>query len=609
MRCDEMSLKDHCINFEALFNLRTLRNPSIRSVMALAISHEDTEILLKDKNVLQESVLDKYRVAGQISQTALKYVTGLINDAYHYKTTQHQFTIPELCLLTDSFILTRLEQYYKNKVNERGIALPTTIDVDQIASGWCPEVDDVKNLEHWNKEATDSPFTSSITGVLREGDIVKISLGVHIDGYTSQVSHTMVIYPLDATTQPVKPAGQLLGGKADAIAAAHIAMETTVALLACALTPEKLPVSLTSGNGQVTGQLIRLVVDTIARSYNCAVVPSSRVRRIRRFLAGQNEGIVAEREYKGVVWTESHQEAQLLANTEVKDLVMVDRSKGLPAVASAVPVDDFVVNAGEVYLIDLKMAPLDQLTKKGLVTLETVDSFSGKSHKNNQLIARSGSFVRDFAQSHILKLKTSRQLLSKIDRQGVYPFKLSHLSSNFPLSSDEEFDNLKNELKSFRLGMSEISNNYLCVETPIQVAKWVPWDHILKSTNPNGNLSYDASATLTLPGHELPLPKLGISALKLKSLIKSSRECVNLAVARECNTVILCGSDVSSNERPELLRLTGGSKTCQPSWIHSTHELDGEDATVQGIFQLAALAKDKRFGLLLRETQPMKQNV
>ncbi|CCH61484.1 hypothetical protein TBLA_0E04300 [Henningerozyma blattae CBS 6284] len=580
--------------------------------MDLAVSHEDTQILLKDKNVLQESVIDKYRTAGSIAQTALKHATDLINNSYHYKTTDIPLTIAEICLLTDSFIIRRLEQFYKNKVNERGIAIPTSIDIDQISSGFSPEMDDVENLQNWNKLSEENTFGSSITGVLKQGDLVKITLGVHIDGYTSEVSHTMVIYPVDETN--TKPSGPLLGGKADAIAAAHIAMETVVALLACALTPEKLPKSLGSNGQHINGHLIRLVVDTIARSYNCAVVPNSRVRRIRRFLAGQNEGIVAERDYKGVVWTESHQEANLIsmADDSIKDLAIVDRNAttaGDSISQSAIPKDDFIVEAGEVYLIDLRFCPLDKITKKGLITLETIDSYTGKSHKKDQLVARAGSFVRDHAQSHTLKLKTSRSLLSKIDKQSVYPFKLSHLSSAFPFTEEmaaQKLPELKQDLKSFRLGMSEITNNYLCVDTPIQVAKWVPWDHILKSTNPSGNLSYDASAALTLPGHELPLPKLGVSALKLKSLLNSTKETTSLPVARECSTVILCGTDVNLTDKPELIRLTGGSKTCQPSWIHSNYELNNQDSIVQGIFQLASLTKDKRFGLALRETQPMK---
>lgn len=576
--------------------------------MDLAVSNEDTQILLKDKNVMQESVLDKYRTSGQIVQTALKFLTDLINDIYHYKKVQ-PLSIAELCLLTDSFIINRLEQYYKNKVNERGIALPTMIDVDAVASGWCPEVDDSENIKKWNNNTDEnSQFASSVSGILRQGDVVKISLGCHIDGYTSQATHTMVIYPTDETN--TKPTGPLLGTKADAIAAAHIASESIASLLACSLTPEKLPVSLKNSNtNNVTGHQIRNVVDTIARAYNCAVIPGSRVRRVRRFLAGQNEGIVAERDYKGVVWTESHQEADLLANTEVKD-VIISNNQNKHAASSAIPSDDFSVEAGEVYLIDLKLCPLSDCPKKGLITLETVDAYTGKSHKKNQLIARSGAYVRDYAQSYTLKLKTARQLLSKIDKGGVYPLKLSHLSSEFPLSTLDpaEAEEVKKDLKSFRLGMNEITNNYLCVETPIQIAKWVPWDHILNSTNPNGALSYDAAAALTLPGHEIPLPKLGISGIKLKSLMNSSREVINLPVARECSTVLLCGSDVSVSDKPELLRLTGGSKTAQPSWVHSTRELNSADPTVQGIFELATLAKDKRFGIMMRETQPMKLN-
>lgn len=571
--------------------------------MSLAISPADTELLLKDKNVLQESVLDKYRTAGQVTQTALKYVSNLINQSYHYGQDP-QLTIPELCILSDSFMTARLEQFYKNKVNERGIAFPTTMDVDSVAQGWCPEMDDVENLYNKNK---DSPLESTVTGVLRPGDLVKITLGVHIDGYTSQVSHTVVIYPPGP-----QPQGPLLGGKADAAAAAHIAMESVVALLGCALTPEKIPAALHDGTRSVQGKTIRLIVDTVARSYNCCVVPGSRVRRVRRFLSGQSEGIVAEREFKGVVWTESHQEAQILSTAGVSDgQELALRAKNDVTSESAIPSDEFTVKAGEVYLVDIRMCPLEGLEKKGLVTLQDVDSYTGKAHKN-ELIARSGAHVRDYAHAYHLKLKTARQLLTKIDRQGVYPFKLSHLSQIFPLDvngSPEQWSSLKQDLKNYRLGMSEITNNYLCIDMPIRLTKWVPWEHVLQSTNQNGTLSFDATAPLSLPGHEVPLPKLGVSALKLKSIVNSSSESKLLPISRESSTVLLCGSDISSNgSNPELLRITGGSKTCGSSWIHSKFELNSQDPVVQSIFQLAQLTKDRRFGILIRETQPMREN-
>lgn len=571
--------------------------------MSLTISPKDSELLLKDKNILQESVLDKYRTAGQVSQTALKYVTNLINQSYHFGQGP-QLTIPELCILGDSFMTARLEQFYKNKVNERGIAFPTAIDVDSVAQGWSPEMDDVENIHNRNK---DSSLQSTVTGVLRAGDLVKITLGVHIDGYTSQVSHTMVIYPPGP-----QPQGPLLGGKADAVAAGHIAMESVVSLLACALTPEKIPNGLDDGSHSVKGKTIRTVVDTVAKNYNCCVVPGSRVRRVRRFLAGQNEGIVAEREFKGVVWTESHQEEQLLSNVGLNDNQEVAlRTKSDVTSETAIPSDDFTVKAGEVYLIDIRMCPLDELNKKGLITLQDVDSYTGKSHKND-LVARSGVYVRDYAHSYHLKLKTARQLLTKIDRQGVYPFKLSHISQTFPLDVDgppQQWDSLKKDLKSYRLGMSEITNNYLCVDMPVRLAKWVPWDHILKSTNQNGTLSFDATASLSLPGHEVPLPKLGVSSLKLKSIVNSCPESKLLPITRESSTVLLCDSDISNNGgRPELLRITGGSKTCPASWVHSKFELNSEDPVVQSIFQLAQLTKDRRFGILIRETQPMREH-
>lgn len=154
--------------------------------MQLAVRQEDADILLKQKNVLDELVVEKYRVAGQITQTALAYITSLINNSYHLQTSP-KLTIQQLCLLTDSFLLKLLSRQYVNKVNEKGIAHPTTINVNQLLNGFSPEIDDEREF------------------FLNQGDVVTISLGVHIDGYTSQVSHTLVIYPPSADAKPEGP--------------------------------------------------------------------------------------------------------------------------------------------------------------------------------------------------------------------------------------------------------------------------------------------------------------------------------------------------------------------------------------------------------------------
>jgi metalloprotease ARX1 len=62
----------------------------------------------------------------------------------------------------------------------------------------------------------------------------------------------------------------------------------------------------------------------------------------------------------------------------------------------------------------------------------------------------------------------------------------------------------------------------------------------------------------------------------------------------------------NDSEKPELLRLTGGNKTSKPSWVHSDYQLDESKDIIRGVVELIKLGQDKRFGLNVRETQPLK---
>ncbi|ESW96185.1 hypothetical protein KL918_000133 [Ogataea parapolymorpha] len=549
--------------------------------MELSVSDKDKSILLEKKNVLNPNVLDKYRLAGQITQTCLAYLTELINDSYHLG--KHEpYSIAELCLLGDSHMKVALDNAYKNQVREKGIAQPVTIDVNDVVVGYSPEVDDETNFK------------------FKAGDIVTINLGCHIDGYTSNLSHTLVIYPPGASVGP------LLGSSADAICASYIASETVIALLALSLTPEKIPQSLADGSGLIRGSTIRQIVDSIAESFNCVVVPTSKVRRIRRFLAGQAEGIVAERDFKGVVWSEADQELRLLKKSPKyngsQELATYDKTKSARVTASsAVPTDDFVVSPGEVYTVDIKMAPLQETEGPGLITLQAVDNVTGANHSKEAFRPRPSIFVRDVAISHQLKLKTSRKLLSTVDNKlSVYPFKLAHLTSGFPfdLSGDieQQLRSIQQEIKPARLGLVELVNRHLVVAKPILRARFVPLQVILNASTSTGVNGYDAENPV-LPGLELPLPRLGLTSLKLKSLLKASKE---IPVARELSTVVLNG------DNNELIRLSGGLSTSKPSWVHSKFQLSG--AVAQSVNDLVQLTQDQRFGLKIKECQPMKSS-
>lgn len=542
------------------------------SKIQLAVHQDDADILLKTRNVLSDPILDKYRLAGQITQTGLTYITSLINDSYHLGKTGKLITVQELCILTDSFVAKLLTRGY-NSVKEKGISSPTSVEVNELVAGFSPEVDD------------DGEY------VFSAGDVVTVSLGVQVDGYTANVSKTIVIYPAGNA-----PAGPLVGAKADAVCATHIATEAMVGLLGLSLSPEKLPGHLAGSS--VSGSVIRSMVDGIADSFNCVVVPGSKIRRVRRFLAGQAEGIVAERDFKGVVWDESHQEERLLRKGTGTHLIVSEKSEYKSASnATAVPTDEFIVVPGEVYQIDIRMVSLADINEAGLVTLEEVDQFTGKNNKQ-EFNSKPTIHIRDFAMNHQLKLRSARKLLGEVDRKfSVYPFKLAYTSKHFPINVDDsqtipqQIDDLKKDVGANKLGLSEMSNRHLVKSKPIQITKFIPLEKILLSANPTGKHGVDANKPV-LPGMELPLPQLGVSSLKLKALLKSGQ---NIANVRESTTVVI------SNLGNEVIRLTGGSA---PSWVSSKFELTGE--LKETIEQVVKLSRDERFGVKVKVVKGLK---
>lgn len=550
--------------------------------MQLAVHQDDANILLNERNKLSESVLEKYRTAGNISQTTLKYLIQLINDSYHLGKTERPYSIQELCVLGDSMIMKLINNVYKDedKVREKGIAHPVTFDVNEFVANVSPEFD-----------------VSSPQYILQAGDVVTISLGAQIDGYSALSSHTIVIYPQGIMVDnELKPEGPLLGPKADAVVASYIATEAAVALVGLALTPEKIQSipGLANAPNAITGSLLRDVVNSIASSFGCVVLPGSKIRRIRRFLAGQAEGIVAEKDFKGVVWDESSQEAELLKKSTGTDLILLDNKKPEGTnVLSAVPTDDFVVEAGEVYNIDLRLCSTGDFKEKGLITLEDVDD-----PKTKPTI-----FIRDVAVTHHLRLKSARKLLSTIDKKfSVFPFKLTHTCESFPVDFENgdvhlQLNAIKDEIKVHKLGLSELSNRHLARPKPIQRVKHIPFAKILTTANPTGRHGIDASK-LSLPGKEVPLPALGISALKLKSLLKFGTQAS--AVARESTTIVL------NNNVNEVIRLTGGNKTIRPSWVHSQYQMSGEYMAL--VHALSQLVQDARFGIKMKEVQSFKLN-
>lgn len=162
--------------------------------------------------------------------------------------------------------------------SERGIAEPTSINVNSCVRWF-------------------SPLPDEVGYVLAEGDVVTVSLGVHIDGYAVLSSQTIRVQSSPSPT---------VGPIADATCALHYATKAIIN-------------TLSMGTLSQIQSVLQEAVDT----YDVQFVEGSCLRRIRRFLIGQTT--IQERHAKVLEFGEPLTE-------------------------------DWVVTPGEVYLLDLAVS-------------------------------------------------------------------------------------------------------------------------------------------------------------------------------------------------------------------------------------------------------------
>ena len=109
-----------------------------------------------------------------------------------------------------------------------GISFPTCISVNNVVCHY-------------------SPLAADPDTVLAEGDLVKIDLGAHIDGYIAVVGHSLVV---GATSDKV-----VTGRRADVIMAAHLASEAALRTFRPG-----------NNNVQLTDKIVK-----VARAFQCRV--------------------------------------------------------------------------------------------------------------------------------------------------------------------------------------------------------------------------------------------------------------------------------------------------------------------------------------------------
>lgn len=168
-------------------------------------------------------VVTKYRLAGEIVNKALTLVMA------QCKTGAK---IVDVCEAGDKFITEETGKIFnvKGKKVDKGIGFPTCVSVNNLVGHFSPLAGDER--------------------VFTKGDVAKIDLGAHIDGYIAVAAHTIVVGDEGPSTEAVT------GKVADVVNAAYTAAELAIRM-----------VKVGAKNGPLTDMF-----NKVASAFGCNVV-------------------------------------------------------------------------------------------------------------------------------------------------------------------------------------------------------------------------------------------------------------------------------------------------------------------------------------------------
>lgn len=156
---------------------------------------QDSEEEFNKTFVQEPAILDKYKAAADVADRALAFVVTLCLP---------EADIADICAKGDTFIEEEIKKVYSNKKTktnklERGVAFPTCVNVNSITLHYSPLKDE--------------------SSLLKEGDVAKLDLGCHLDGYFAHVGTTIVV-SADPTRKYEGPIANLLVAGQTALEAA-----------------------------------------------------------------------------------------------------------------------------------------------------------------------------------------------------------------------------------------------------------------------------------------------------------------------------------------------------------------------------------------------------
>ena len=165
----------------------------------------------------------------------------------------------DICKAGDDFIEARTAAIFNKKVNGspilKGIAFPTCVSVNHIISHCSP----LESDDSWE------PLTG--------GDMCKIDLGVHVDGFIAVVAHTIVVL---GDVQPDSAAASVdSAARTNVASAAWMAAEVAVKLIKAGNT-----------NTQVTA-----AIKKVADAYGVKPCTNFEMLQMKKFVIDGNKKI------------------------------------------------------------------------------------------------------------------------------------------------------------------------------------------------------------------------------------------------------------------------------------------------------------------------------
>ncbi|KAI8374326.1 peptidase M24, structural domain-containing protein [Radiomyces spectabilis] len=198
------------------------------SGMELTVNYPPSKFAA-DNDLSSPNVVEKYTLAADIVNVVLPEVLSKVSPGV---------SVCDLCQYGDDLIEAYTSRMHKKL--ERGVATPTCVSVNNLVQYVSPLEDNDYNL--------------------KAGDVVKIELGAHVDGYIATAAHTTVV-----NQNPQEP---LRGTAADVVCATYYAFEAAMRML----------------RPGVKSSDISRVITEIAAYYRCEPVEGSYSSMMKRFV-------------------------------------------------------------------------------------------------------------------------------------------------------------------------------------------------------------------------------------------------------------------------------------------------------------------------------------